>query len=162
MKKEIKYYVLIATMIFMAACTSDDNENGNPNDLSGQINEIENMAGSGSWVVASFIDSGVDETNDFNDYVFTFNPEGTIVASNGANQVEGTWSITGDDSDSSDDDSMDDSSDDIDFNIFFSAPNDFSELTEDWEIISITANRMELRHISGGDGSTDTLVFEKN
>ena len=149
-------------MIFLAACTSDDNENSNTNDLSGQITEIENMAGSGSWIIASFIDSGTDETNDFTGYVFTFNQDGTLVANNGTNQVEGTWSITGDDSDSSDDDSMDDSSDDIDFNIFFSAPNDFSELTEDWDPISITANRMELRDISGGDGSIDTLVFEKN
>ena len=162
MKKKIKYYLLTAAFTFLAACTSDDNDNDNPNDLSAQISEIENLASTGSWIVASYIDSGTDETNDYNGYQFTFNQNGTLIASNGANQVEGTWSITVDDSNDSNDDSMDNSSDDIDFNIFFSSPEVFSELTDDWDPMSITNNRMELRDISGGDGSIDTLVFEKN
>ena len=49
----------------------------------------------------------------------------------------------------------------IDFNIFFAAPEDFSELTEDWNIISYSANKIELIHVSDGDGETDLLTFEK-
>ena len=51
---------------------------------------------------------------------------------------------------------------DIDFNIFFSAPADFAELSEDWDIISHTASKIELIHVSGGNGGTDLLTFEKN
>ena len=51
---------------------------------------------------------------------------------------------------------------DIDFNIFFSAPADFAELSDDWDIISHTALKIELIHVSGGNGGTDLLTFEKN
>ncbi len=53
------------------------------------------------------------------------------------------------------------SSGEIDFNIFFAAPEDFAELTEDWNIISYSANKIELIHVSGGDGDVDLLTFEK-
>lgn len=53
-------------------------------------------------------------------------------------------------------------SDDIDFNIFFGSPADFAELSEDWDIISHSATKIELIHISGGNGGTDLLTFEKN
>ena len=53
------------------------------------------------------------------------------------------------------------SSGEIDFNIFFAAPEDFAELTDDWNIISYSANKIELIDVSGGDGETDLLTFEK-
>ena len=49
----------------------------------------------------------------------------------------------------------------IDFNIFFASPADFNELSEDWNIISYSANKIELIHESGGNGGTDLLTFEK-
>lgn len=52
-------------------------------------------------------------------------------------------------------------SSDIDFNIFFASPADFAELSEDWDIISHTASKIELKHVSGGNGGTDLLTFEK-
>lgn len=51
---------------------------------------------------------------------------------------------------------------DIDFNIFFSSPADFAELSEDWDIISHSTSKIELKHVSGGNGGTDLLTFEKN
>lgn len=54
------------------------------------------------------------------------------------------------------------SSGDIDFNIFFASPVDFSELTEDWDIITNSSSKIELMHVSGGNGGTDLLTFEKN
>ena len=82
------------------------------------------------------------------------------MASNGSNTVTGTWSVT-DDSNSSDDSSSDD---DIDFNIFFPVPetSDFEDLNDDWDVVSTTPTRIRLMDVSGGDGSTDMLTFEKN
>ncbi len=54
------------------------------------------------------------------------------------------------------------SSGDIDFNIFFASPADFEELSDDWEIISHSASKIELRDVSGGNGGVDLLTFEKN
>ena len=162
MKKKIKYYGILFVLLAFVACTNDDSSNNNPADLTAEIEEIQNLASSGSWAVTSFVDSGVDETDDFTGYSFTFNANGSLVADNGTNMVEGSWSVTGDDSDDSSDDSSSDDSDDIDFNIFFASPDSFSELTEDWEIVSRSNTRIDLIHISGGDGSMDTLTFERN
>lgn len=54
------------------------------------------------------------------------------------------------------------SSGEIDFNIFFASPADFAELSDDWEIISHSASKIELRDVSGGNGGVDLLTFEKN
>ena len=54
------------------------------------------------------------------------------------------------------------SSGEIDFNIFFASPVDFSELSEDWDIITNSSSKIELIHVSGGNGGTDLLTFEKN
>ena len=162
MKKKIKYYSILIVLLAFVACTNDDSDTTNSADLNAEIEEIQDLATSGSWVVTSYIDSGVDETDDFTGYTFTFNANGSLVADNGANMVEGSWSVTGDDSNNSSDDSSSDDSDDIDFNIFFASPESFSELTEDWDIVSRSSTKIDLIDISGGDGSTDTLTFEKN
>ena len=67
----------------------------------------------------------------------------------------GTWSVTNSSSSSSS------SSDDIDFNILFNSPPNFEELSEDWDIISHTSAKIELIHVSGGNGGTDYLTFER-
>ena len=159
MKKGLFYGMLLmlgfSTM--SSTCSSDD-DGSNPNDNTVVIADIMATVQTGSWRITSFIDSGNDETNHFNGYGFTFNTNGSLVADNGSNTVTGTWSVT--DDDNSDDDSN--SSDDIDFNIFFASPNDFAELTEDWHIVSRTSTKIDLIHVSGGNGGIDTLTFEMN
>ncbi len=159
MKNEIKSSVFILLAILVASCSSDSADD-NPMDGAASVQAVSNLATSGSWRITSFIDSGIDDTNDFQGYSFTFNSDGSLIAENGTAIITGSWSVTSDDS--SDDSDDYDSSDDIDFNIFFSAPPDFEELTDDWDIVSRSATRIELIDISGGNGGTDTLTFEKN
>jgi len=155
---------LTATFLLLAicfACSSDDDSNDN-NSNTNSAEQVAQIAESGTWRISSFIDSGQDETSDFNGYTFTFNNDGTLVASNGTNTIEGSWSVMDDNSnDSSDDDGN--STDDDDFIINFPVPesNDFEDLNDDWDIVSVTTNRIELIDISGGNGGTDNLVFEK-
>jgi hypothetical protein len=78
-----------------------------------------------------------------------------LTSDNGTNTYEGTWSI-------SDSNSSDDSPDDLDFNILFNLTNDFEDLNDDWDILSVTASKIELVDVSGGNGGTDFLTFEKN
>ena len=150
--------VMLSLTLMSSMCSSDEMDN--PNNNSQQIMLIENTAASGSWIISSYVDSGQDETNDYNGYTFTFNDDGTVVATNGANTVNGTWSVT--DSSNSNDDSS--SVDDIDFNISFSVPSTsvFYDLNDDWEIVTYSNNTISLIDISGGNGGTDTLVFTKN
>ncbi len=158
MKKLLLTFAIPVLSLFLTQCSSDSSED-TMQDPAVVAQAVADLAVSGTWVVNSYIDSGTDETSDYNGYTFSFNADGSLVADNGSTTVTGTWSVTADDS--SDDDDYD-STDDIDFNIFFSAPPVFEELTDDWDIVSRSSTRIELIDISGGDGSTDTLVFVKD
>lgn len=297
MKKNI-FKLVMASMVLLTASCSKDNENddmANLAQLQADVEEINNTAVTGPWTVTNFVDSGRNETADFEGYGFSFNQDGSLVADNGSVTVTGTWSVTIDDD--SDDDSSDDSSSsnddgdddcnncsveqlthvltacegwfvdklerndndlednftgydfnfladgtvtvtsgmnsysgtwaasgsgnniqvvltisdlsdigdtwtlheielengeskvdlringedrlrfkngctignfnggqsngEIDFNIFFASPEDFNELSEDWNIVSYSNTKIELIHISGGDGETDLLTLEK-
>lgn len=150
----------LSVSLMSAMCSSDDD--GDSNNNSQEIAQIENEVESGTWRVSSFIDSGQDETNDFTGYNFTFDANGTLTATNGNTTYTGSWSVT--DSSNSNDDSSSNDDDDIDFNISFnvSENNDFDDLIDDWDIVSHNSTTISLIDISGGNGGTDTLVFTKN
>ncbi|RCU56718.1 hypothetical protein DU428_12380 [Oceanihabitans sediminis] len=116
---------------------------------------IQDNVAMGTWRITEFIDSGIDETNHFTGYNFSFNSSGVLHANNGSISYDGTWSIT-------DSNSNDDSQDDLDFNIYFNLSNDFEDLNDDWDFISHSPTKIELIDISGGNGGTDYLSFEKN
>lgn len=148
-------FLMMCFSLMSFNCSDDD---GNSQNNSQEIAQIETTVESGNWMVTSFIDSGDDETSDFNNFTFTFGVNGNITATNGTITYNGTWSVT-------DSNSSDDSNDnDIDFNIFFSVPDDhdFDDLNDDWDIINYSDTMISLRDVSGGDGSIDTLVFERN
>jgi hypothetical protein len=161
MKKVKLFMNFFIALLLLSSCSIDNDDLGTPNSTA-DVEVLKDIAVSGSWTITSFIDSGSDETADFNGYGFSFNTDGALVADKGDSSVEGSWSITDDSGDSSDDNSSDDhSDDDIDFNIFFASPPGFSELSEDWQIVSSSVTKIELVHISGGNGGTDHLIFEK-
>lgn len=152
-------FLLLFSMAFVNCSSDDDNNDGSSTQ---QAQSIINVANEGSWIISNFNDSGVDETNDFQGYQFTFGDNGILTASNGTNTLTGSWSVTTSSSDSNDDDGSS-SDDDIDFNIFFqvSEDNDFEDLNDDWDVSSTSSSQINLFDVSGGDGSTDILVFTK-
>jgi hypothetical protein len=115
-----------------------------------KVLQTKKIAQGSEWRVTYFLDSDQDETSNFNEFTFAFGTNGEVTATNGISSYTGSWSIT-----------SDGSSEDIDFNITFLTPPNFEELTEDWQIISINDTRIELTHVSGGNGGTDFLTFEK-
>ena len=146
------FIFLFIVTIFSSCSDEDDSTVNNSVDPTPVINIVNN----GTWRVTLYEDSGVDETSNFTGYNFSFDAGNVLTATNGTNTYSGTWSVTSDNS-------MDDSpSNDLDFNIAFSAPANFAELTEDWNIISYTATKVQLVHVSGGGGGTDYVTFEKN
>jgi len=150
--------LLLGISFMFMACPADDDNNMNTDDTS---EVLEQLAEGSGWEVTYFFDNDSDETNDFNGYTFIFNDNGTLVTTNGTMTHEGTWSIS-DDSNSSDNDD-DSSSDDVDFNIFFnvSQDSDFEDLNDDWDVILINSNKIEIIDVSGGNGETDYLTFER-
>ena len=144
-------FLFIATA-FSSCTDEDDTVVNNSVDPTPVINVVNN----GTWRITFYEDSSVDETSNFTGYNFSFGAGNVLTATNGTNTYSGTWSVTSDNS-------LDDSpSNDLDFNIAFAAPANFTDLTDDWNIISYTATKIQLIHVSGGGGGTDYVTFEKN
>ncbi len=148
---------LFAAGVFLFALTtscSSDDDNSNVNN--GNINQITNIVKDGTWKITTFSEDGNDETDNYTGYNFTFD-NNMLTATNGVDTHTGTWSVTTSDSD--DDDNSDN---DIDFNIGFTSPQDFNDLSDDWDIIEYSSDVIKLIDVSGGNGGTDYLTFQKN
>ena len=158
MKKVLFYnlVLMLSLLIMSSTCSVNDDDDDLLNNSS-EIATIKSSATAGVWIVTYFYDTDHEETSNFTGYTFAFGSNGVLTATNGVNTYIGSWSVTDDSSSSSSS-----SNDDIDFNIAFSAPNDFEELTEDWEISSHSSTKFVLKHVSGGNGGTDFLTFERN
>jgi len=143
--------LLITSAICMFTWVSCSNDEVTPVSIP---DEIQTTVETGIWVITYFNDSGDDETSYFNGYSFEFASQGILTASNGVNTYTGSWSV-------SDSNSSDDSPGDIHFNILFNLSNNFEELNDDWHILSRSDSKIELIDISGGNGGTDYLTFER-
>lgn len=148
----IPMLALIFMLNVASMCSKDDDSSS-----SSDPTPIINIVTSGTWRITFFEDSGVNETYHFTGYNFTFGSANVLTATNGSNTYTGSWSVTNGNS------SDDSPSNDLDFNIFFSSPANFAdELTDDWDIISRSDTKIMLKDVSGGNGGTDYLTFEKN
>ena len=101
----------------------------------------------GLWKVTSYIDSGNNETNHYTGYSFEFKSGGVVTATKSGSTISGTWSTGSDDSQSKL------------YLTFSTAP--FIELNDDWHIMQQTSAIIKLEDVSGGNGGTDNLTFEK-
>lgn len=151
-KLKILMLLYLVFLVNVASMCSNDDDNS-----SSSVNQttVVNTVSSGTWRITLYNDSGTIKTNQFTGYNFTFGPSNVLTATNGTQTYTGVWSVT-------DSNSNDDSLDDLDFNIAFTAPANFLELTDDWDIQSRTDTKIELIDVSGGNGGTDYLTFEKN
>lgn len=151
--KKISYLLALSFFLLVCSC-SKDNDDIQANVA--ETSQIIAIAKSGAWTITDFKEDGVDETANFNAYVFRFEDNNILTATSSSSTVSGTWRISDDTGDD------DDPANDIDFNIFFNSPEVFTDLTEDWEVVSASSNQMVLIHFSGGNGGTDNLTFTKN
>ncbi|MEO8146348.1 MAG: hypothetical protein ABI723_01860 [Bacteroidia bacterium] len=138
MKNIFSISVLVLMMI-VTSCKKDDNSNSTPS--------IGSTVQQGKWKVTSYIDSGNDETNHYTNYEFQFNSDGTVAAIKTGSTINGTWSNGNDDSQQK-------------LYLSFST-SPFDELNDDWHITSQSSSQIKLEDVSGGNGGTDYLTFEK-
>jgi hypothetical protein len=152
--KKLSFYSVLACVFMIntaSMCSSDDDSSSSSNPT-----PVINTVSQGTWRITSYIDSDTDKTNLFTGYNFTFENGSALMASNGTNSYTGVWSVTTDDSND------DNPSSDLDFNIAFASPASFADLTDDWDFVSKTDTKVQLIDVSGGNGGTDYLTFEKN
>ena len=109
---------------------------------------LEQVLIDGEWLVASYFDDGENETQNYIGYVVNFISDGNVTASYGNNTLYGTWNVTGNPSD-------------LKLILDFGVQMPFDEFNDDWDVLDVQVDRVELEDVSGGGGGTDTLVFEK-
>jgi hypothetical protein len=138
--KTLSKILVIAGLFMMAfaSCKKDDNSSS----------PSSNMVTQGQWKVTLFSENGVVETSKFFNYVFTFSSNGTVSAVRSGSTVNGSWSNGNDDSQKK-------------LNMNFASPADFTEISDDWHILQETSSKIQLEDVSGGNGGTDLLTFEK-
>ena len=133
----MKLKITVATVVFLflaASCSrSLDNNNATI------------AASSGTWRVTLFTDSGNNETTDFSGYAFAFNSNGAVAATKSTIIQNGTWS-----------------SGSNKFNINLGPKDNINkplgELTDDWQIISVSDSEIKLKD----DSKAEFLTFTKN
>jgi len=117
-------------------------------DPGGDKPSISKVIVEGLWVVAKYVESDLNKTENYKGFKLDFNSEGWVLASNGEDKIEGTW--------------LEINHNGIDyFALDFGNVVPFDEFNEDWEIVDVTETRIELKNVSGGDGLTEHLVLER-
>jgi hypothetical protein len=126
------------------------------NNSDGDVPEIRNIMMGGEWIVALYEDGEVNETEDFAGYTFAFSPDHLISITLGETgpSMPGLWRV------------LRNSDGKLKVYLNMGETEPLVELTEDWELVSITNDRIELKDVSSDDangtaGTIDTLVFEK-
>ena len=143
----LKLSITVLLFISLTACTKEDNFATTANEI---ISQASKKLVTGSWSVSVYNERGNNQTQYFNNYKFTFSSNNTVKATNGTDIINGTWQTGTDDSKPK-------------FILNFSASNGpFEEISEDWKIIQITASKIELSHVSGGNAGMSSLTFVEN
>ncbi|MFD2200857.1 hypothetical protein [Shivajiella indica] len=142
MKKLNLVLVTICLIMTSTILSCDDNSNSSPDNSAPILKD-------GTWIITNFNEDNQDNTNYFTGYSFDFQDAGVVKASSGSNVISGTWIIRKDSGKTK-----------LDLN-FGNVPK-FEELNEDWEIITQSPTKMDLKDVSGGDGDISYLTFEKN
>ncbi len=130
-------------MVLERVCASDTGD--------GEVVAVMNTLMAGDWVVTQYLDDGSDQTSELEGYDFTFGPQQELTVSVNMDPLKsGIWRVVRDSEGG--------------LKVYLNLGDDgddLSDLTDDWDLVSISESRMELEDISG-DGSADTIVFERN
>ncbi len=117
----------------------------------GGVNDAELVAAltNGDWYITYYFDD-IDETANYADYVFNYATDGTATATDPNGTTNGTWSTSsGDETE-------------LELNLNFGTVPPLDELAEDWDVLEVTNEIIRLKDVSGGNGSTDFLTFERD
>jgi hypothetical protein len=144
MKGKAPLSFLLMLMILLN-CSEDDTI---------QPSEVSDAITNGEWKVSYFMDSDLEQTNDFAGYKFTFietnvnTPgQGVVTVTNGSTDLSGTWKT-------------DYGSSSAKLILSFTI-DPFKDLSQDWVVNEKTTELIKMSHENGGNGGSDLLTLEK-
>lgn len=75
-------------------CNEDDNNNYNDDDcIDCTVEQITEMLLTCSWMPEVVKINGQDNSEQYMNYIFTFNEDGTVVVNDNGNELQGTWAV---------------------------------------------------------------------
>lgn len=136
------FFLLLASccLLFLSGCQRDD--------AASSPQALSSLLQSGPWEITAFSQDGNDRLYYFGGYRFTFSSNSSVTADKAGATALGNWSVTTQSTTSK-----------LFFQNFSSSP--FDELNEDWQTQQVTSGLIRLQHVSGGNGGTDLLTFER-
>ena len=148
--KKLIYLPLLTLVILVVSCSKSETT-----DPATDLTTQNNMVSTGDWKVTQYLDSGIDETSDFSGLNFSFNTDGTIVASSTTASFTGTWSLAS--QTGSDDPATDDKF--HKFTIDVAGDKLMNKVSKKWLAEKVTATEIWLR--DDNVLSNETLRFGK-
>ena len=142
--KKIFALATIFIALGLTSCKKDE-----PSTSNITTSNVTTTVSAGTWRVTYYWDTNRDETANFNGFNFTFGTSNLVSASNGILNINGTWSTANDNSK-------------VKLILAFTTNANFIEISDDWHVIERTETKIRLQDVSGGNGGTDYLTFEKN
>ena len=151
--RRLQFILVIMLVNLLTSCDKDmdDIERSEA-----EVKALINIVQEGEWNITNYTYEGSNETANFSDYVFSFQEANDLLATTNADEVLGTWRISDDSGDEFD------PYNDVDFNIFFDSSGKLGQLTNNYDIISATANQIRLKLAANRDQQTATLTFSRN
>ena len=140
-KENMKNILILIALVIFASCSSEDSKE----DQLGKFEGIKLILPQGEWKVGKFIKDEVDQTANFESFVFTFNKDGNVLAQNDLFSENGTWLYV--------------KETDLKENLVltFGQIEPLDEISDDWQIVSIGASKIEL--IDKGSNPKDTKLL---
>jgi len=123
-------------------CDEDDDNDFDDDDV--DTSNLEAVLTAGTWRISYFYDE-INQTAAYNNFTFTFNSDGTVIANDGSENILGIWAVYGDDGG-------------LELTLIFESNDLLNEISEDWEVLTFTTTLLEL---NDGDEGGATLKFQK-
>ncbi|UJP66577.1 hypothetical protein [Mongoliitalea daihaiensis] len=133
--------IYLMSILFAACSLSEDSNPVAESEINSSIELRDLLISAGNVRIIRFIEDGRDKTALFSTYRFSFNTDGTVVASLNGNSIQGTYRVFRDDGR-------------LELEMDFPDNSPLDELNDDWYFISRTANTLTF------EDSGDSIVFE--
>ncbi len=139
-KSILRSAIVLLFLVGISACQKSNNTTS-PSILNTAVQK-------GKWKITLYNHNGKDETSQFTAYDFSFNPDGKLIATNALLSTQGSWSSGNDDSQ-------------LKLYLNFGTSDYLHELNNDWHVTLQNASNIKLENVSGGNGGSELLTFEK-